>query len=278
MSPENNLLVLALDSIRLDGGTQIRVGISQTVVDEYAEILAQEQHLPPLCVFQDESDYRLADGFHRWRALKKNGRTEALCHGYRGSRRDAVLAAVRANHHHGLRRSNEDKRRAVETLLADKEWAANADRWIAEMCGVSHTLVANVRSQLATVASCQKGGDEARVGQDGLKRRLPMLNRERPAQLTDGAPSAIDAALQAALAFDVCLTRMNDLIRAGEKLVRGPGGGYLQRRWADYTGHLQSAAALLKEVKPRVRCLSCGGGGCTACLMLGYVCGAPESA
>jgi hypothetical protein len=46
---------------------------------------------------------------------------------------------------HGLRRTNEDKRRAVQLLLADSEWAKASDRWIAEQCKVSNHLVADVR-------------------------------------------------------------------------------------------------------------------------------------
>lgn len=278
MSAENNLLVVPLNAIRLDGGTQIRTGIDEAVVTEYAEVLGAGRHLPPLCVFEDDGDYWLADGFHRWHALKKIGRTEALCYGYRGSRRDAQLAAVRANHHHGLRRTNEDKRRAVEIVLSDKEWSQNADRWVAEVCGVSHTFASAVRNQLATVASCQQGGIDVRVGQDGRKRRVPAVNREQAPQPADGTPSAIDAALQTSVNFDACVTRIRDLARSGKKLAGGLGGGYLIPRLADYTHHLESAASLLKEVKPRAPCQTCGGQGCDACQHLGYLsCGLVSS-
>lgn len=278
MSAENNLLVVPLNAIRLDGGTQIRTGIDEAVVAEYAEVLGAGRHLPPLCVFEDGADYWLADGFHRWHALKKIGRTEALCYGYRGSRRDALLAAVRANHHHGLRRTNEDKRRAVEVLLADPEWSKNANRWIAEVAGVGPHLVQAVRDQLCAAHSCQQGGIEVRVGQDGRKRRVPAVNREQAPQPADGTPSAVDAALQTSVGFDACVTRIRDLAHSGEKLAGGPGGGYLIARLADYAGHLESAADLLKEVKPRARCQTCGGQGCDACQQLGYLsCGLASS-
>ena len=35
--------------------------------------------------------------------------------------------------------TNADKRRAVETLLNDAEWATWSDREIARQCGVHHT-------------------------------------------------------------------------------------------------------------------------------------------
>jgi hypothetical protein len=47
--------------------------------------------------------------------------TEAPAEVRTGSRRDAVRYSVGANSVHGLRRTNEDKRREVQTLLADAE-------------------------------------------------------------------------------------------------------------------------------------------------------------
>ena len=70
-----------------------------------------------------------------------------------GTLRDAVLFSVGANAAHGLRRTNADKRRAVETLLADAEWSAWSDREIARRCCVHHDMVAVARKSLADSAS-----------------------------------------------------------------------------------------------------------------------------
>ena len=40
-----------------------------------------------------------------------------------------------------LKRSNEDKRKAVSTLLNDAEWSQRSDRWVSETAGVGHHLV-----------------------------------------------------------------------------------------------------------------------------------------
>ena len=63
-----------------------------------------------------------------------------------GTQRDARLFAVGANQTHGLRRSNEDKRRAVLVLLKDEEWCTWSDREIAKRCGVTHPFVAKLRA------------------------------------------------------------------------------------------------------------------------------------
>lgn len=53
-----------------------------------------------------------------------------------------------------------DKRKAVETLLADAEWVLMSDREAARVCGVTHPFVASVRSSLVTVTS---EGDKQRT-------------------------------------------------------------------------------------------------------------------
>ncbi|MBT3274957.1 MAG: streptomycin biosynthesis regulator, partial [Spirochaetales bacterium] len=40
-----------------------------------------------------------------------------------GTQQDAVLHSVGANAAHGARRTNDDKRLAVKTLLCDGEWS-----------------------------------------------------------------------------------------------------------------------------------------------------------
>lgn len=58
-----------------------------------------------------------------------------------------------ANAHHGLRRTNTDKRKAVETLLKDGEWAKWSNNKIAKMCGVSQPFVSSLRPLLITNSS-----------------------------------------------------------------------------------------------------------------------------
>jgi hypothetical protein len=70
-----------------------------------------------------------------------------------GTLRDAILFACGANSTHGERRSNRDKRKSVCTLLEDAEWSHWSDRRIADVCGVSHPFVSEVRQSLVTVTS-----------------------------------------------------------------------------------------------------------------------------
>jgi hypothetical protein len=106
---------IAIDGIRMDGGTQPRASsIDVELVEEYARDIAAGAVLPPPVVFYDGTHYWLADGFHRVCAYKSKriekriGRIEIECEVRQGSRRDAILFSVGANSTHGLRRSNDD--------------------------------------------------------------------------------------------------------------------------------------------------------------------------
>lgn len=145
MADEFPVEALSLDLIRTDGGTQARVGLNEGVVAEYAAEYSDGKDLGPAVVFHDGSDYWLADGFHRYFGRKQAGCFGLDCQVRKGTKRDAILYAIGANAEHGLKRSNADKRRAVEMLLADKEWNEWSSRTIAHVAKVSRNIVNEIR-------------------------------------------------------------------------------------------------------------------------------------
>lgn len=136
---------LHLDAVRIDGGTQCRAELDDAAVADYAAAIRAGADFPSVVVFFDGKHYWLADGFHRYHAHRHAGAIEINADVRNGTKRDAVLFSVGANAVHGLRRSNADKRKAVETLLRDKEWGQWSDREIAKACGVTHPFVASIR-------------------------------------------------------------------------------------------------------------------------------------
>jgi hypothetical protein len=134
-----------LDRIRTDGGTQPRAAIIEDVVQDYAEGYARGDALPPMVLFFDGENYWLADGFHRYTAARSRSMGGLNCDVRQGTQRDAILYSVGCNSDHGLRRTDDDKRRAVLRLLSDPEWAGWSDREISRACRVSPTLVGKLR-------------------------------------------------------------------------------------------------------------------------------------
>ncbi|MDM9583065.1 hypothetical protein [Nostoc sp. GT001] len=141
-------LKIQIAVIKLDGGTQSRAGINQQVIDEYASAWRDGAKFPPIIAFYDGENYWLADGFHRCISAKQANVVEVEADIRQGTRRDAVLYSVGANSNHGLRRTNDDKRRAVSTLLSDEEWVCWSDREIARRCGVHHDTVSRIRAEI----------------------------------------------------------------------------------------------------------------------------------
>lgn len=142
-----------LRKIRTDGGTQPRAGVDVDTVADYAQELNDGATFPPVTLFYDGSNYWLADGFHRLRAYKHCGKQRIDAEVKQGTLRDAQLFAVGANATHGLRRSREDKRRAVTMLLEDEEWVQWSNREIARRCKVSDVFVGNMRKELGLTAN-----------------------------------------------------------------------------------------------------------------------------
>jgi len=138
---------LKIAQIRIDGGTQPRESIDQQSVTEYADAMAGGCSFPALTVFRDGADLWLADGFHRMHAMLKLGFEDADCDVRTGTQRDAILHSLGANDAHGLRRSAADKRKAVNTMLADPEWSQWSRNKIAQWCHVSEGLVSNIRAE-----------------------------------------------------------------------------------------------------------------------------------
>ena len=114
--------LIAIAAIRRDEACQPRATTHLDLIEEYANALLDGAAFPPVTLFYDGTIYWLADGYHRLDAAEAACRAEILADVRPGSRRDAILYSLGANAVHGLRRTNEDKRRAVLTMLQDEEW------------------------------------------------------------------------------------------------------------------------------------------------------------
>lgn len=179
----------------IDVSAQVR-DINEDVVKEYAEAMEKGDKFPPVEVMQAEDDDDalltppvLVDGRHRLEAAKHNGNDTIKCKVKRGTMQDARLAAAGCNATHGLRRTNEDKRRAVEVVLEIQDnWT---DSRIAMHCGVSPTFVGKVRAQF----NASKGTadqPQRRVASDGRV----FKDRARAPARTEGEGADGDATAQ----------------------------------------------------------------------------------
>jgi hypothetical protein len=188
---------LELAGLKLDRDCQPRVLISEALVREYAQDMQNGSVFPHIIVFFDGADHWLADGFHRFHAARSLKLTHFPAEIHTGTRREAILHSVGANATFGARRSNEDKRRAVQTLLGDPEWSKWADRAIARQCGVDHVFVGDLRKRSSLVTNTSdeslpssrerkytnKHGVEATMNVESIN-----ASRRRPAEVVQITP------------------------------------------------------------------------------------------
>jgi hypothetical protein len=200
--------MLSLDVIRMDGGTQPRATLKEELVEEYRAEMAAGAEFPPVIVFYDGENHWLADGFHRVQARKRTGHGDIAAEVRQGTKRDAILHSVGANAAHGMRRTNDDKRRSVLTLLNDSEWSGWSDREIAKKCAVDGKTVAALRPKPDTAEVPQyrtfthpKTGrpsemDTAKIGGSREARKpgglvAPILGKPRPFKEPKPAPVVV---------------------------------------------------------------------------------------
>ncbi len=179
--------LIDMSVVRIDGDTQPRTAINPGIVQEYAETLEAGVEFPAVTVVHDGATYWLVDGFHRFFAHRRLNRAQIKADLIAGELADARWLSVAANKAHGLRRTNEDKAKAVVRALKLKPDLSNPA--LAEHVGVSVEMVRRYREvldrQVATVATSPTGSGApaahrtGRVGRDG--KRYPARSAKRRA-------------------------------------------------------------------------------------------------
>jgi ParB-like chromosome segregation protein Spo0J len=161
---------MKLTEITVDSSLQGRFKLNQEVIDEYSETIREGGKLPAIKVFRIGSSHYLVDGWHRYFAHKKAGLADIEVDVVDGNMREATLYAIGANDDHGLRRNNEDKRKAVMMLLDDVEWSEWNDSEIAKAARVSRMTVSRIKSSLGIKK------DEVKIIRDGKEIKLNTAN------------------------------------------------------------------------------------------------------
>ena len=171
--------MIQIDTIRIDGGTQPRANIDLTVVQEYHDAIVDGIQLPPIDVFFDGRDYWLADGFHRYHAFKQAGYKEVPALVKNGTQRDAILFSIGANAAHGLRRTKEDKLRAIRIALDDFEFSESTDAELAKLCNMTRQTVNRLRKELGIE---QKAHEVTRNGETFKQAERKPSKLKKPAE------------------------------------------------------------------------------------------------
>jgi hypothetical protein len=155
---------VALDAIDRHRDLQVRVlqpfgtlHVRQDIADDYRTLYEEGKDLGRLSIVEEvdgegEPTGRmlLADGHHRYEALKMLGREFAPCKVYKGDRFTAILLAARENGGRGLQFSLTDRKKVAEQLLTGlaRRNVTWSDREIADWAGLDRATVSKVRDEL----------------------------------------------------------------------------------------------------------------------------------
>ena len=204
---------------------QTRAALNEDTVLDYAEAMERGDKFPAVTVFTDGAEYYLADGFHRVEALRRIGKKSVMAELQNGDYKAALLYALKANSTHGLRRTNADKRHALEMAWNAREHLFGGEpsqALLADTCGVSYKTVQRFlgASGMDNVQTCspaaptmptrpvrpitaENGNAQAanvqvsapmmpvrRVGRDGKTYTVPVAAPVRPAMPTRPAKPA----------------------------------------------------------------------------------------
>ena len=270
--------IVALDKT----GTQVREHLDEETVAKYADVARSEGFVwPEPVVVWDGERAILADGFHRTEATLRAGFDSIQCEVVEGTRKDAILLALKGNRSHGLSMSNADKRKAVGMLLEDKEWATWSDHEIARQVGCSHPFVGKIRSSLVTVTSdsprqyTNKQGKQAEMKTENIgkkaeppKTATPKIENEEPL----GELSPVDQALANGRQWEIAKRHLQvQVFQMFEELSKIPGGVFLDdNKLQEVKGKIANLVEVLRDTKPYAECPYCKTG-CKTCRNSGYV-------
>jgi len=88
---------IPIDQIRTDGIGDSKVPLHEAKVQDYAKKIIEGNVFPPVTVYDDGDHYWLADGFHRFEAVRRLGKSHFGVRLKRGSKENAV-AHYQAHH------------------------------------------------------------------------------------------------------------------------------------------------------------------------------------
>lgn len=228
---------IPLTQIREDAELQPRVKMDPVAVNEYAEAMKRGDHFPAVVVFDvPKEGLLLVDGYHRLHAARSASKETLDAEIIPGERREAILYSLKVNDTHGIRRTNSDKRRAVERLLSDPEWMNWNNQKIAEACRVTGEFVRKLRShpscnncKIPTERTVERNGKTYTMDTSNIGKRT-VQDVPGPIQVISDEPRTTPISVQEAnnLMFDAAPKQPTEPAEKPGQPVLLPGLGERQ--------------------------------------------------
>lgn len=286
-------------------------GVDQSVVEEYAAAYREGEPLPPIRVYCGPKKVYLGDGFHRLAALRLNGEktAELACQYYDSDEealREAIWLSAPANAVHGLRRTSDDLRKILGTLLSDEKWAGLSDSVISKQVKCRRSTVAEFRKSLPAPENKEnsqhapgsswdnsQNGDKSEAGKDLGKKKVgkdgkARRERSKPAEKPEagkgigrpatqplpadppagGLPEVVAEVMGTAEDFRAMEAHLAELQTRINRICRTAiGQSYPHKQIRE---RLAEIARWNHQYRPQSPCEDCDAKGCAACGDRGY--------
>ena len=254
---------------------KVRAGLVPEVVEDYAERYRKREEMPaPLIGDLGALGFWCLDGMHRLHALKKNGQKGVTCEVVKVTEEEALKLALTQNEQHGLRRSNDDKRRCVSTALL--AWPEKSNLAIAQLTKVDDKTVAAVRKEM------EKAGDvdKSVVRKDTKDREVkPRVSKDALVDATGlMLPKEIRGIWQEGMEVADSLT--NNVASAKGELSEAQKSKdilFTEINFSAAIGDLERVFQAVQAVRPYSVCPTCNGypelqeKGCAMCKSRGFI-------
>ncbi|MBK8202508.1 MAG: ParB N-terminal domain-containing protein [Bdellovibrionales bacterium] len=112
---------LRLSQVEVDDLSLPREEYKKEEIEHYAECLKNGDILPPIVVFKKDSRFILASGHLRFEAHKLIEAIEIDVIVKEGSDHERIIESIESNSKHGLRLTNEEKRKCIKYFLSHPE-------------------------------------------------------------------------------------------------------------------------------------------------------------
>jgi hypothetical protein len=254
---------IKLSLIDLTSPTQSRVNTCEETVQEYTGVLEDGGEFPPVDLFFNGEAAFIGDGWQRVYAHKRVGREEIQATMRQGGLREAVLFAASANSTHGLKRSNADKRKALQILLDDPEWSTWSETAIAAHCGVSRKLLSSMRNEQASQEEVE---DAEAIEEEEDDEVFPFIEDEPVQEPEEDTLAELAAPYIAAI----------ESLKSNKKILvdlakEERNGIFLRDKITRIGKAVDDVVHLIKGVEPVEYCEPCEGAGCDECSKTGFL-------
>lgn len=269
--------LISLNEIDLENSPMVRAEIDLETVDEYAQVYrAKKERMPPLDTFQlDGQKYLLlADGRHRYAALKKSGAKVVTVNIHKGTQSDCIRFALRANTAHGRRRTNADKR--VAAALALRMFPKFSNAMLSEIARVDDHTIASVKRQMADLGNPRKDKvstpeteDEGKLmGKDGravrpeAEPKAPEPKVDKPVERDEEGlpiPKGVLDYWERRQEIQELMTQVSRLKTSLEKIGESRDRLFFGINFQTVEASLSQVYATISNAKPWVVCTQCQG-------------------